>query len=273
MNHNLTVYAPADVDENGNVSNPSKSYQTFENHKYLVEAIVPVVHRYVTYWDFATPDATKRTVRVTEEYTDGDTVTILDPMRAVSEGFIFEYYENRNDTDQTYGYRDQFVINSDIELQAVYQGVVEQTYTATFIDIDPSTGATGTTLVTGIPVESKPDANGNTVYYINGALISGISPTKTGYTFKSWTPFDPRNSYEFAITDANISSTDSSVIVFRAFYQSDNGGGNGGNGGNPEVKRYAKFYMADGTTLYQQVELRDGDTAPNLAIPTGYTGY
>ncbi len=270
MNHNLTVYAPADVDENGNVSNPSKSYQTFENHKYLVEAIVPVVHRYVTYWDFATPDATKRTVRVTEEYTDGDTVTILDPMRAVSEGFIFEYYENRNDTDQTYGYRDQFVINSDIELQAVYQGVVEQTYTATFIDIDPSTGATGTTLVTGIPVESKPDANGNTVYYINSAMISGIQPeTKTGYTFTSWTPFDPRNAYEFQISDATVSSSDSSVIVFRAYYQSGNGGGNT----DPSLKRTAKYYMPDGSTLFSTVELHDGDTAPNIAIPSGYSGY
>ncbi|MBP5553496.1 MAG: leucine-rich repeat protein [Lachnospiraceae bacterium] len=273
-NDQLTVFAPAETDENGNVTNTSRTYDRFKNHKYLVEALVPITHYYVTYWDFASADATKRTVRTTEEYVDGDTVTVLDPLRAVSEGFIFNYYENRDDTDETYGYRDKFEIHSDIVLQAVYEGVEEATYTATFMDIDPSTGADGSVLVSGIPVESKVDANGNTVYYVNGALISGISPTKTGYTFKSWSPVDPRNSNEFALTDVNFSSTDSSVIVFRAFYQADNGNGGGGGGNvNPEVKRIAKYYMADGTTLYQQVELRDGDTAPNLAIPTGYTGY
>ncbi len=273
-NEQLTVFAPAETDENGNVTNTSRTYDRFKNHKYLVEALVPITHYYVTYWDFASADATKRTVRTTEEYVDGDTVTVLDPLRAVSEGFIFNYYENRDDTDETYGYRDKFEIHSDIVLQAVYEGVEEATYTATFMDIDPATGADGGVLVSGIPVESKADANGNTVYYVNGALISGISPTKTGYTFKSWSPIDPRNSNEFALTDVNFSSTDSSVIVFRAFYQADNGNGGGGGGTvNPEIKRIAKYYMADGTTLYQQVELRDGDTAPNLAIPTGYTGY
>ena len=272
-NDQLTVFAPAETDDNGNVTNPSKAYSRFENHKYLVEALVPVVHYYVTYWDYASADATKRTVRTTEEYTEGDTVTVLDPARAVSEGFIFSCYENRDNTDETYGFRDKFEIHSDIALQAVYEGVTETTYTATFMDTDPATGSDGAVLVSGIPVESKLDANGNTVYYVNGALISGISPTKTGYTFKSWSPIDPRNSYEFALTDVNFSSTDSSVIVFRAFYQADNGNGGGGGNTNPTVTHLAKYYMPDGTTLYTTIEVKDGDYAYNIKVPDGYTGY
>ena len=271
-NRNLTVFAPAETDENGNVTNSSRTYDRFVNHQYLVEALVPVVHYYVTYWDFATPDATKRTIRTTEEYKTGDTVTVLDPLRAVTEGFIFEHYENRDDTDETYGYRDKFTITSDVVLQAVYQGVEEATYTATFIDTDPATGADSGVLVSGIPVESKTDASGNTVYYINAALISGISPTKTGYTFSSWTRVDPRNGYEFSISDVNISSTDSSVIEFRAYYQSGSNGGNGGNG-TQTATHTAKYYMPDGTTLFTAVEVKDGDKAYNIKVPDGYSGY
>ncbi|MCR4791475.1 MAG: leucine-rich repeat protein [Lachnospiraceae bacterium] len=272
-NPQLTVFAPAETDENGNVTNPSRSYERFRNHKYIVEALVPVVHYYVTYWDYASADATKRTVRTTEEYNDGDTVTVLDPLRAVSEGFKFSYYENRDDTDETYGYRDQFVIHSDLVLQAVYEGIQEQTYTATFMDTDPSTGANGNVLVSGIPVESKTDSAGNTVYYINASLISGIAPTQSGYTFSSWTPFDPRNNYEFVISDANISSSDPSVIVFRAFYQNGENGGSSGNGGLDAGYYWANYYMPDGTTLYRSVGVKAGTAAFNLAIPDGYTGY
>ncbi|MBP8968531.1 MAG: leucine-rich repeat protein [Lachnospiraceae bacterium] len=268
-NDNITVFAPAETDDNGNVTTPSTAYGFFKDRKYIVEAIVPIVHYYVTYWDYDSVDATKRTIRTTEEYIEGDTVTVLDPLRAVSEGFIFNYYENRDNTDETYNYRDKFEIHSDIQLQAVYEGIVEKTYTATFMDVDPVTRSDIGVLVDGITVESKLDDYENTVYFINENRIAGIVPSKDGYTFQNWTPIDPRNNNTFTISQVTISSTDDSVIVFRPNYQSNNGG----NGGNTGATRIARYYMADGSTLFSTVELHDGDTAPNIAIPTGYSGY
>ncbi len=288
-NENLTVFAPAETDENGNVTNPSKAYTRFKNHKYLIQPLVPIVHYYVTYWDYETADATKRTLVSTEEYTEGDTVTVKDPLRTTAEGFTFLHYENRDDTDETYAYRDQFVIQKDLVLNAVYEGITEEVYTAKFIDTDPTTGTDNGTLVDGIAVNPTVDESGNSVYMITPALIAGIAPTtaKTGYTFSGWSPLDPRNGKTFTLDQVNVRGN---VIEFRAFYKSDSSGSGGGDtptpvdpstidySNDPDVVAgnafVASYYAPNGVDLIAKIKVTKGDTAPNVAKPEAYQkGY
>ncbi|MBQ8138024.1 MAG: leucine-rich repeat protein [Lachnospiraceae bacterium] len=292
-NVNLTVFAPAETDENGNVTNPSKAYTYFKNRKYLVQALVPVVHYYVTYWDYETATSTKRTLRTTEEYTEGDTVTVIDPLRTTAEGFTFLHYENRDDTDETYAYRDQFVIKSDLVLNAVYEGIKEEVYTASFIDTDPTTGTDNGTLVEGIAVNPTVDESGNSVYAITPALIAGIAPTtaKTGYTFSGWSPLDPRNGKTFTLDQVNVRGN---VIEFRAFYKADSSGsGESGSGSgtvtpvdpskidystDPDVVAgnafVASYYAPNGIDLITRIKVTKGDKAPKVAYPEAFKkGY
>ena len=270
-NSKLTVYAPAETDANGNVTVKTRAYELFEGHKYLVQAFTPIKHYYVTYYDFKDANATKATLEFTDEYVEGEQVILRDPImdpdnKHSNAGFAFEYYYNMYDTEETYDYRASFNINADITLVAKYKGL-NNTYTATFYDTDPDTGATGAVLVADVPVLTSDDG-GVTKYYINPNLISGLMPTaKTGYTFQTWTRLDPRDGILFTLDQVEEKD---GVIKFYAKYTSGNGG-NGGNGGGQVGPGQLKvtYYLPDGS-LYQTWGVDPGNKAYDIVVP-GYS--
>ena len=271
-NSKLTVYAPAETDANGNVTVKTRAYELFEGHKYLVQAFTPIKHYYVTYYDFKDANATKATLEFTDEYVEGDQVILRDPImdpdnKHTNAGFAFEYYYNMYDTEETYDYRASFNINADITLVAKYKGL-NNTYTATFYDTDPDTGATGAVLVADVPVLTSDD-NGVTKYYINPNLISGLMPSaKTGYTFQTWTRLDPRDGILFTLDQVEEKD---GVIKFYAKYSSGSGG-NGGSGGGGTVgpgQLKVTYYLPDGT-LYQTWGVDPGNKAYDIVVP-GYS--
>ncbi len=270
-NSRLTVYAPAETDANGNVTDKSRAYELFEGHKYLVQAFTPIKHFYISYYDYKDENATKATLEFTDEYVEGDQVILRDPImdpdnKHSNAGFAFEYYYNMYDTEETYDYRSSFNITEDITLVAKYKGLNES-YTAAFYDTDPDTGATGAVLVDNVPVLTSVES-GVTKYYINPNLISGLMPTaKTGYTFQTWTRIDPRDGILFTIDQVEEKD---GVIKFYAKYTSGNGG-NGGNGGGTVGPGQLKvtYYLPDGS-LYQTWGVDPGNKAFDIVVP-GYS--
>ena len=280
-NKNLTVYAPAEKDDSGNVTTKSKAYERFENHLYLVQAYTPIKHYYVTYYDYVDENATKATLMYTDEYVEGDQVILRDPNmdsdnKHSTAGFAFEYYYNLYDTEDTYDYRYSFNISEDLTIVAKYKGLNES-YTAVFYDTDPDTGATGTVLMDNVPVLTQDD-NGTTKYYINPNQIAYLAPAaKTGYTFQTWQKIDPRDGVLFTLDQVEEKD---GVIKFYAKYSSGSGGegGQGGGGLDPsspvtEGCYRASYYYPNGRDLYTFTDIPQGDYAIPIAIPSGYSGY
>ena len=267
-NKNLTVYAPAETDENGNVTDKSNAYEKFENHNYLVQAFAPIKHYYVTYYDYADANATKATLMFTEEYVDGDQVILRDPNmdadnKHSTPGFAFEHYYNLYDTEDTYDYRYSFNIHDDLTIVARYKGLNES-YTAIFYDTDPDTGATGSVLMDNVPVLTQDD-NGTTKYYINANQIAYLAPAaKTGYTFQTWQKIDPRDGVLFTLDQVEEKD---GVIKFYAKYSSGSGGGGGQGGGTVGPGQYkVSYYLPDGS-LYQVWGVDPGGTAYDIIVP------
>ena len=275
-NKNLTVYAPAETDDNGNVTEKSKAYERFENHLYLVQAYTPIKHYYVTYYDYVDANATKATIMYTDEYVEGDQVILRDPNmdsdnKHSTPGFAFENYYNLYDTEDVYEYRYSFNIDADLTIVAKYKGL-DESYTATFYDTDPDTGATGAILMTDVPVLTSDD-NGTTKYYINPNQIAYLAPTaKTGYTFQTWQKIDPRDGLLFTLDQVEEKD---GVISFYAKYKTASGSDDSGSGTAITDGYYrATYYYPNGQDVYTYIDIIAGEYAYNMVKPDGYSsGY
>ena len=270
-NDKLTVYAPAEKDADGNVTNMSKAYERFKNHNYLVQAYTPIKHYYVTYYDYVDSNATKATLMYTDEYVEGDQVILRDPNmdadnKHSTAGFAFECYYNLYDTEETYDYRYSFNITSDLTIVAKYKGL-NNSYTAVFYDTDPESGATGAVLMDNVPVLTVDD-NGTTKYYINANQIAYLAPpAKNGYTFQTWTRIDPRDGVYFTLDQVEEKD---GIIKFYAKYSSGNGGDGGNGGGVVGPGQYkVTYYLPDGS-LYQTWGVDPGGKAYDIVVP-GYS--
>ena len=274
MNYKLNVYAPAETDDDGNVISGTESvaYQWYEFNKYTVNAYVPIKKYYITYWDYASADATKRTIRITDEYEENSSVTVRDPLRTSDEGFNFEHYEDRDDTDITYGYSDQFVITRDYALNAVYSGVEDVTYTATFYDVDPATGLVTTAVIDEAharEVYSATDTDGSTYYYVDSYDIPASINAPDGYTFQGWGTAPPTK-FTIGGTGANSMTPDSNNIVrFTAVYAMKQANthtvtfwGYDAETNTPNVKIAGTYTVEDGGSVPQATALAYAANVP-----------